>query len=181
MSTVEVPPELIGAWRRSGLFIDGVRQIDYCDVLWLQSSTWFADIRLRLDPAAEPLSPAARRMARPFASAGTATWADPIFTWTSTLGNSGPPDANSLNWEDGVVVERGTIALDHETFTFAEEWLRMNGESDEPIVTCRDRYLHIAVGKWAIAASASDNDGPLIAKRLKNNGHTWTEVGSVQV
>jgi hypothetical protein len=97
------------------------------------------------------------------------------------LRSSEPPDAGSLNWEDGVVIERGTIALDHDTFTFAEEWLRMNSESDEPIVTCRDRYLHIAIGRWAIVASASDNDGRLTAKRLENDGHIWTEVGSVQM
>jgi hypothetical protein len=37
-----LPVEVLGAWRRVGLVIDGVRRVDYCDVLWLQSADWFA-------------------------------------------------------------------------------------------------------------------------------------------
>ncbi|MCW2515676.1 MAG: hypothetical protein JWR11_4718 [Mycobacterium sp.] len=34
------PVELVGAWRRV---------VDYCDVLWLPSADWFADVRTDTD------------------------------------------------------------------------------------------------------------------------------------
>ncbi|MDT5315369.1 MAG: hypothetical protein QOE74_4389, partial [Mycobacterium sp.] len=49
-----LPVELVGAWRRVGLLIDGVRRVDYCDVLWLQSADWFADIRTLIQPGVGP-------------------------------------------------------------------------------------------------------------------------------
>lgn len=178
-----VPDELVGAWRRTGLFINGVRQVDHCDVLWLQSSTWFGDIRLRIDPATEPTHPAARRMARVVGSGGTADWSAPLMTWTSTLGPrvGSATDAYELSWEDGVVVERGTIEFEDDTFTFAEEWLRMSTPSDEPTVTRHEDNLQIAIDRWAIRIGTLDGSDDLFATRSELINHTWTEIGSAQV
>src|ERR1700694_5523811 len=49
-----VPPMLVGAWRRSGLIIDGKRAVDHCDVIFLHTPECFIDIRLRLDPTSTP-------------------------------------------------------------------------------------------------------------------------------
>ena len=80
-----VPRELIGAWRRSGLIIDGLRQVDHCDVLWLQGAEWYVDIRLRISrPELLSGGDVAVRFARERAFAGTASWREPMLTWELT-------------------------------------------------------------------------------------------------
>src|SRR5262249_42042417 len=37
---------LVGAWTRSRLVVDGSRCVDQCQVLWLQTPSWYADIRV---------------------------------------------------------------------------------------------------------------------------------------
>ena len=178
-----VPSELVGAWRRSGLLINGVRQLDFCDVLWLQTPTWFADIRLRLTSDLEPTSAALRRMSRVTATAGTADWADPFMTWNGSFGprRETSPDTYRLRWRDNVVIESGSIRAGGETFTFAEEWLRMSTGSDETALIVRDRYLYIAIGRWAIEVSSPAGDDRLIAIRSDLSGDHRAEVGSVQL
>src|ERR1700737_130259 len=48
-----VPIELVGAWRRSGLLLDGGRKVDYDERVWLQTPECFVDIRLLIDPKAD--------------------------------------------------------------------------------------------------------------------------------
>lgn len=104
-------------------------------------------------------------------------------TWTSTLGPrvGSATDAYELSWEDGVVVERGTIEFEDDTFTFAEEWLRMSTPSDEPTVTRHEDNLQIAIDRWAIRIGTLDGSDDLFATRSELINHTWTEIGSAQV
>jgi hypothetical protein len=65
---------LVGAWTRSGLVVDGSRCVDQCQVLWLQTPVWYADIRLPCPGGSMFEAGPGTVFARPVASAGEATW-----------------------------------------------------------------------------------------------------------
>src|ERR1700722_5083193 len=128
---MSLPIELVGAWRRSGLILDGVRKVDYCDVIWLQTPTWFVDIRLLIDPTVTPPTEGLPGFFyKEFCFAGVTSWDPPQITWDHKIDSSLQPsvDSNPLIWEDGVVFECGTATVDGEPVPFIEEWLRMTDD-----------------------------------------------------
>jgi hypothetical protein len=179
---MSVPPELVGAWRRVGLIVDGVRRADPCDVLWLQSPDWFADIRLPLAGgeglgAGEP----AGLFASAWAFAGIGTWSAPVMTWRHDFDlhvDSGL-DSNPLSWEDGVVVERGTLDWPGRPVPFIEEWLRIAGDGVEPKVDVGPTAVRVEVGKWAIGVEDTRPGGTFAAVRYERTDGEWRAVGSV--
>lgn len=176
-----VPPALVGAWRRSGLLLDGVRQLEHCDVLWLQAPEWFTDVRLRLDPTvAAPAAGAAAVFATEWAFAGTASYTPPVLTWTHLLDSRPEPgqDASPVGWEGGVLVERGTVRVDGREVAFVEEWLRLSDE--EPTVETSDRQVRLSVGRWAVDVRDGRPAGVFLATRLELRDGDWTEVGTVR-
>ncbi|MHB8691229.1 MAG: hypothetical protein ACYDHH_08280 [Solirubrobacteraceae bacterium] len=178
-----VPSELVGAWRRSGLILDGVRQVDHCDVIWLQTPEWFADIRLRIDPTTEvPANGVPAWFHAEFAFAGVATFEPPVQTWTHLIDSNLEPstDANPLSWEDGVVFETGKTELDGQEVQFIEEWLRMTGDDVAWSADTGDRHARIEVGRFAVELSDERPAGAFVATRYERGGTGWTEVGSVR-
>jgi hypothetical protein len=180
---MSVPPGLVGAWRRSGLLVDGVRQVDYCDVIWLQTPEWYADIRLRIDPAATPPTEGVAAMfAAEIAFAGTGNWSQPIMTWNHALDSSLEPavDANPITWEDGVAVERGRVRFEGRDVPFVEEWLRTTGDDVTWSATHADRRVRVEVGRWAIEITDDRPGGRFVATRSERDGDGWIEHGSVE-
>lgn len=179
---MSVAPELVGAWRRSGLVIDGVRQVDHCDVVWLQTPEWYADIRLRIDPTATPPPEGVPALfAEELAFAGPGHWDPPIMTWNHALDSGLEPavDANPLTWEDGVAVERGTVSWEGSEVPFVEEWLRMTGDDVTWAATPGERRARVEVGRWAIEISDDRPHGSFLATRYERDGTGWVERGSV--
>lgn len=127
---MSLPEEFVGAWRRVGLIIDGTRRVDYCDVLWLQSPTWFADIRTLIQPGlAPPAEDAQSPFAQQFSFAGTTEFiemevTDPQLHWIHTLDSRGeaPPDQNPVAWHDRLLVESGSFQWQGREVPFVEEW-----------------------------------------------------------
>jgi len=179
-----VPIELVGAWRRSGLIWKGVRVVDYCDVVWLQTPEWFVDMRLIMDPAAVPENadaPAFFYRNRCFA--GHTTWEAPEITWAHELDSSATrsnrPDSNPLVWEDGVVFECGRSSVDGEEHPFIEEWLRMTDDDVTWSAEGDHTSARIEVGKWAVEISDSRPEGTFKATRYALTDSGWVEYGSV--
>jgi hypothetical protein len=176
---------LVGAWRRSGLLLDGARAVDHCDVIWLQTPEWFVDIRLRIDPKlAPPTEGLGARFAKEVAFAGIGVWDAPLMTWQHRFDTRAelPADANSLNAEDGVMVERGTIADGGRDVRFVEEWLRMT--EDDPPWSVADVAgfadgVRVEVGRWAVEFAELQPGGPSRATRYDRVGGGWLLVGSV--
>ena len=169
-----VPPELVGAWRRVGLTLDGRRLVDYCDVIWLQTPSWFADVRLRLAPdPAIPADGVAAWLYAAAAFAGLATWSAPMMTWRHELDLYGsvPPGTNRLRWDDGVLVEYGETEVDGRPVAFSEEWLRMTGENVACSVRRDGPGLRVEVGRWAIELAGGS------AARFEAHGGEWTQTG----
>jgi hypothetical protein len=178
-----VPLQLVGAWRRSGLLLDGVRQVDYCDVIWLQTPEWFADIRLLIDPSVRvPTDGVPDFFFHQLAFAGVTGWDPPVVTWSHRL-DSRPEsagDASPVTWEDGVMIERGRVPVGGGRHAvFAEEWLRMT--DDDVVWWCGhgDTEARVEVGHFAVEIKDSRPHGGFLATRYSKIGSEWVEVGRV--
>jgi hypothetical protein len=178
-----VPDMIVGAWRRSGLILNGVRHVDHADVIWLQTPEWFADIRLRIDAAAEvPTQGVPSWFYAEFSFAGIATWDAPVITWDHLIDSSLEPavDANPLTWEDGVTFETGKTEVDGVETVFIEEWLRMTDDDVKWSVETEDRAARIEVGRFAVEIKDERPTGAFTATRYQRDGLDWVEFGSVK-
>ena len=179
---MSVPPELVGAWRRVGLTLDDTRLVDCSDVLWLQTPTWFADIRLRLLPEGRiPTEGVPAWLYAQAAFAGTAHWSSPMMTWEHVLdyNRSVAPGSNNLARSDGVLVERGITTVAGSETPFTEEWLRMSGADDACSLHVEQGACRVEVGGWAIELRDARPEGQFSAVRYRVNGGGWKVTGSL--
>ena len=109
-----LPLEFAGAWRRTDLHVGG-RLRDDADVLWLQTSEWYADLRIPHDDDGGPIE----------AFAGPARWVDPYFTWMHHIDwvGSFPDDVGHLAWDDGVLIETGWFEAEPKDEPYEERWV----------------------------------------------------------
>jgi hypothetical protein len=173
---------LVGAWRRSGLLFDGARSVDFCDVVWLQTPEWFADVRLLIDTKAVlPTEGLPARFAKEVCFAGIGIWEAPLMTWEHRFDTRPvmPADANPLTGEDGVMAEKGTISDGGRDVPFVEEWLRMTDDDVSWSVTDLTGGVRVEVGRWAVEIAEVQPGGPSRATRYDKVGEAWTPVGSV--
>jgi len=177
-----LPIELVGAWRRSGLLLDGVRVVDYCDVIWLQTPEWFADIRLLIDPTADlPTDGVPEFCYQEFAFAGVTTWEPPTITWSHLMDTSLEPavDSNPVVWADGVVLENGFAPVGDRMVPFTEEWLRMTGDDVVWHAEPGEKRTRIEVGRFAVEIDDERPEGGFRAVRYHLSDGEWLEFGSV--
>ena len=183
---MEVPIELVGAWRRSGLIWKGARHIDYCDVIWLQTPEWFVDMRLIIDVSAVPADAKVPKFfSRNSCFAGHTTYEAPQITWNHEIdfnANRRPdarPDSRPIQWEDGVVFEMGTATVDGEEHPFVEEWLRMTDDDVKWSAEGDANSARIEVGKWAVELSDTRPAGGFKAVRYELSAGEWKEYGTI--
>jgi hypothetical protein len=177
-----LPIELVGAWRRSGLLLDGVRTVDYCDVIWLQTPEWFVDIRLLIDPKAEvPTDGIPDFFYQEFAFAGVTTWEPPIITWNHLIDSNveSAVDSNPITWADGVVLENGSAPVGSRMIPFTEEWLRMTGDGVSWNADTGASRARIEVGGFAVEIEDSRPGGRFRAVRYHQQGGEWVKFGEV--
>jgi hypothetical protein len=178
-----VPVELVGAWRRSGLIVDGVRKVDHCDVIWLQTPEWFVDIRLLIDRGSDPpASGIPSWFYQEFSFAGVASWDSPRITWDHLIDSSLEPavDSNPLTWEDGVVLERGRAEFDGVEVPFIEEWLRMTDDDVTWRVETGDKRARIEMGRFAVEIVDARPSGRFTSTRYHQIDGVWVDFGSVR-
>lgn len=178
-----LPIELVGAWRRSGLIFNGVRKVDYCDVIWLQTPEWFVDIRLLIDRSATlPTAGLPSFFYKEFSFAGVATWSPPVITWDHQIDSNLEPsvDSNPLTWEDGVAFERGIATVDGAPAPFIEEWLRMTDDDVKWSVEHGPGWARIEVGRFAVEIKDDRPSGKFVATRYDADGDSWSVFGSVE-
>ncbi len=172
---MSLPVEFIGAWRRVGLVIDGVRRVDYCDVLWLQSPDWFVDIRTHLQPGVGPSADDPHSaFAAEFAFAGTTEFIDPRLRWNHMLDSreAAPPDENPVAWQDDLLIETGAFEWQGRLVPFIEEWGHLG--SSEVSGVGRDDYVRVEAAGLAIEASV-DTGGFRAVKHRHRDG-AWVET-----
>jgi hypothetical protein len=174
-----LPDEFFGAWRRVGLIIGGVRRVDYCDVLWLQSPDWFADIRTHIQPGVGPSAddPHAAFCGE-LSFAGKTEFTPPKLHWIHALDSRGeaPPDQNSVSWQDELLVESGSFEWQGRSVPFVEEWGQLG--SAGLLGLGRDGYVRVEAAGLAIEVSTAA--GGFSAVKYQNRDGAWAETARVE-
>jgi hypothetical protein len=112
-----VPDWLVGVWRRRLIAFPDGREDRTTTVLWLQTRSTFADIRLPQESVAMPVP------ARQDGFAGHTTLDGDLCTWHRWISYHPPgptPDAGRLRMEAGLLVEEGVHAA------YREDWERLD-------------------------------------------------------
>jgi len=134
--TAGVPDELIGVWRRESLSVGEGEPFEDANVVWVQSRTRYADIRILLSGDAKGSE----------AFAGTQVWRPPLLTFNHDLDYTAksPDDVGQFSWDGPTLVERGSVTMNGNEIAFAERWERVS--------PCNPQYL---------ALQKQDNEGEL--------------------
>ncbi len=173
-----VPEEFVGAWRRVGLLIDGVRRVDYCDVLWLQTADWFVDIRTLIVPGLAPeAGDVQAHFTQELSFAGTTDFNGAKLRWRHLLDSreEAPPDENLVVWQDKLLVESGHFPWQGREVPFVEEWGFLGREG----VTGVGEDGHVRVEAAGFANEAQRTGPDFKAVKYLYSGGGWTQVGQV--
>lgn len=175
--------ELTGTWRRAGLVVDGRRVADPCDVLWLQTTEWYADIRLPRRAGVETDKGPTALFARPWAFAGTASWDPPTMTWDHQFDSrlEVMVDANPLVQVGDLLVEEGWVAYEGRRVPFIEEWHRVRTGDRQVSAALRRQGVQITVGPSRITIDDPRPVGDFLAVREERGPAGWSEVGRLCV
>lgn len=158
----KVPRWLQGAWRREGLARGSSPFVERSDVLWLQSCSYFADLRIPHPSPAQELD--VLDMAQAFSGVGT--YEPPRFTWFHEIDTrevpAGQPDVADLEEQAALLIERGA--------DYVERWRREDdacevavyeltqtpGKAPHAAPLARIVMVgHLAVGVWRTPGSGS--------------------------
>jgi hypothetical protein len=180
---MSIDSKIIGAYRRSGLLLEGKRFVDFSDVLWIQTPECYVDIRYPISPdLVTPTDGVPEWFYGTFSFGGTASWDGTKITWNHLIDTdpTGAIDSNPLVWDDGVVLENGTTELGEKTdVPFTEEWLRITQLDDPWSATHEDGYIRVEVGRHAIEIHDERPTGACVATRFVKDGDGWKPVGQV--
>ncbi len=173
-----VSQEFVGAWRRVGLLIDGVRRVDYCDVLWLQSPDWFVDIRTLIVPGLAPeAGDVQAHFAKELSFAGTTEFNGAKLHWRHLLDSRGeaPPDENLVVWQDRLLIESGYFGWHGREVPFVEEWGFLGREGVKGV----GEDGHIRVEAAGFANEAQRTGPGFKAVKYLYSAEVWTKIGQV--
>jgi hypothetical protein len=171
-------PDLMhGVWGRRWVSIDGGPRFETQHVVWLQAGTCFADLRVPFHATAE------RRC-----FAGRSGWDGEQYRWRhrldleSTAGapTSAAEDIGDLDWEDGLVIERGEFPTATGSVPYEEAWARLPGGDGRFLALEGPDACLIRVGDHALTVVDDRAEGHEFAAcyRVLLRGR-WTEVAMI--
>lgn len=174
---------LAGSWQRDGLVVDGRRVSDPCDVLWLQTPEWYADIRLPRGPGVETDEGPTALFARPWAFAGIASWDPPTMTWEHQFDSrlEAAVDANPLVKVGDLLVEEGWVVYDGRRVPFVEEWRKISTSDHQVSAVLRPQGVQVTIGPRRITIDDLRPVGDFLAVREELGPDGWSEVGRLCV
>ncbi len=112
----EVPRWLQGAWRREGLSRKDGPMLERSDVLWLQTATYFADVRIPNLPVVGELD----GLDEGQAFSGVSSFVGPRFTWAHDIDTR----QQHLLSSDTALLERQSTFLLERGEDYVERWRR---------------------------------------------------------
>ena len=129
----QVPRWVQGAWRREGSARGQASLVERCDVLWLQTPTYFADLRVPNQPVEDVLD----ELDEAQAFSGVGVFRSHVFTWIHDIDTrrrpDDRPDVATLEADSTLLFERGEGYL--------ERWRREEVRTD------------FAVADWNVSPS----------------------------
>lgn len=146
-----VPERFVGVWLRGSISINGGPAGEHEDVVWLQTPSTFADLRVPHRPDGSPVE----------AFSGTTHWNGTSLHWDHELdwhGAFADTDEGHITWDGDEMLERGSMTVRdavgyRSTVTYEERWTK--ARSDGPVVALDGVStgaiaLHVRIGPWAL-------------------------------
>ncbi|MEY2437342.1 MAG: hypothetical protein QOF97_2178 [Acidimicrobiaceae bacterium] len=175
-----MPVELVGAWERVSVSIDGSTPAAPATVVWLQGRSAFGDLRLPRDGVDAPDLPyATASVARCFA--GHATFEPPNMRWSHTIDLAGvladQDDVGHLRWHDGDLVEEGTFLIDGIAVPYVEVWRRLPDSTGRVAEITDTGFVHVAVGDHSLTIDDKRASGGSFTARYQLRGERVLSYG----
>ena len=112
------PDVVHGAWTRQAVAVDGGPLFETQHVVWIQTGTCYADVRVPFHVAAEQ---------RCFT--GRSGWDSDAYRWTHhfdlEIGAPTADDVGELTWDGDTLIERGMFPTARTTVAYEERWVRL--------------------------------------------------------
>jgi hypothetical protein len=166
-----IPPEFVGAWRRVSIAVGDGAPNESEDVIWLQASSGFADLRMPRGAGGQPV-----------AFAGYTTWDKPALTWHHELDSGwNGTDTGVVTWRGDDLVETGSTMVDGEVTTYEEVWHREPTGAGPISVFIRDdagrcSFMRVRVGYHTLTIARKEDD--FAARYEQHIDEVWTSCRS---
>ncbi len=174
-----VPERFVGVWLRQSISLDGSPPGEHEQVVWLQTSSTFADLRIPKQDDGSAVE----------AFSGSTHWDGEMLSWLHELdwhGTFAGNDQGLIDWDDAVMVERGTMAARNEAgdpicIDYVERWAAV--PSGEPNVALDGRSsgaiaIHVRMGAWALTQARR---GARFGARLERPGAPVVHIGDASL
>lgn len=126
-----IPSHFTGAWRRRSIALDGGEPHEPATVVWVQSSSDYADVRVPVDGVDEP----------PMSFAGRVRWDGWCLRWSHEIDlddRPGDEDVGRVWFEEGLLFEAGTFQLPDGPRRYVEVWERQPGSDGTRLALRRE-------------------------------------------
>jgi hypothetical protein len=168
---VSVEPDLVhGAWTRQSVAIGGGPPFETQHVVWIQSGTCYADVRIPFHPGADE---------RCFT--GRSGWDGDAYRWTHRfdleIGAPSADDVGELTWNGDTLVERGMFPTADGAVAYEERWVRLP-ESRGPFLALEgDATCMVRSGSHVITvADQRPTGGEFAAAYRRLRDGAWATV-----
>ena len=113
--------DFIGVWQRQSIAINGGEPFEDARVFWLQTESYFADMRWPIAKSNDGEGAAS-------AFAGRAEWRSPCmyFQHEIDLTKEFSEDIGQLSFKDNMLIEDGQVEVDGRSISFQEVWTPMS-------------------------------------------------------
>jgi Protein HRI1 len=162
-----LPPELIAAWERSELIVDGARVEGAGRTVWVEAGVAYVDVRN------------GEGFASGMTFAGSTAWDEPRLTWTHTIDSEsdGGADVGLMSYDGDDLIEEGEY-FDERVVKYSERWVRLAGSDGIVLVANAAGALAVRVGDHASVIVTRGAEGGGVAARYDHwDGSAWrTEI-----
>jgi hypothetical protein len=162
-----VPDEFVGAWRRRSIALDGGAPAETATVIWLQTHSAFADVRV---DAASGAAVAC--------FAGHTSWQPPQLHWRHDLdlAGQGRADIGTVAWRGHDLVESGETDVDGTVVPYVEVWRRLPGAAGELHTDESPERMRVVVGVYEMLLEDRRSSGGAFTARYFRNGEVVLSI-----
>ena len=181
-----VPDDFVGVWIRRSISVGGSRPDEWEDVVWIQTRSHVADLRV---PRAGVDRVPADAPHSPWAFSGTTEWEPGRLRWVHTIddhqGSGDEPhagDEGDVRWLDddprsGVLLETGCFG----STPYEEVWERVDGSAGAEVLVLErpdGAGRLVQVGDHSLVLADLRPTGGVVARHDRRDGGRWGEVRS---
>jgi hypothetical protein len=166
-----VPDEFVGAWQRQSIELDGREPTETAAVIWLQTQSAFADLRLDVHSGAALAC-----------FAGHTSWQPPRLHWRHDLDLAGSAhaDIGAVAWLGDDLVESGETDVDGAVVPYVEVWRRLPGAEGTLHTDESPEHMHVVVGVHEMFVEDHRSTGGLFTACYSRRGNVVLAIDGEQ-